>query len=172
MERLQFARQFSGESVGELGGEWDSYRLAPATSRRLGYVPTEIEPVKQPLLARIKDWVRRSYHLKKLIYAAALGGHLVPKFISRLPITTVPSEDMLPWGNFCREAVVYRWRATGEGYIVQRDRKRFFKLFFRLMKLCFVIVVKSPRVIKSYRAAYPQLTSAEYWNAQFEKEKV
>ena len=172
MERLQFARQFTGESVGVLGNEWDKYRLAPSTARRVGYVPTEVDPVKEPLLARIKARVRRSRRVKKFIYFSALGGHLVPKAISRLPITTVPSEDMLPWGNFCREAIVYRWRATGEGYVVQRDRKRFFKLFFRLIKLCLAIVFKSSRVIEKYRESYPELTSAEYWNSQFEKETV
>ena len=172
MERLQFARQFSGESVANLGPEWDSYRLAPVDARRTGFVPTEIDLIKKPLLARIKETVRRSRRVKKAIYFSFLGGHLLPKFISRLPITTVPSEDMIPWGNFCREGIVYRWRATGEGYVVQRDRKRFFKLYFRLLALCIAIWFKSPRVIKSYRDAYPKLTSADYWNNQFNTEKA
>jgi hypothetical protein len=116
--------------------------------------------------------VRKSGRAKKWMYFAALGGHLIPKSISKLPTRTVGSEDMLPWGNFCRETVVYRWRATGEGYVVERDRQRFFKLFTRLLRLCFAITVKAPAVIKEYRTAYPDLTSAEYWNRQFQKESV
>jgi len=40
------------------------------------------------------------------------------------------------------------------------------------LRLCFAITVKAPAVIKEYRTAYPDLTSAEYWNRQFQKESV
>lgn len=171
-ERLQYARQFTGESVAELGPEWDRFTLPPLETRRIGTVSSELEKKADPFLVRLKNTVRKSGRAKKWLYFVALGGHLVPKSISKLPTRTVGSEDMLPWGNFCRETVVYRWRATGEGYVVERDRQRFFKLFASLLRLCFAITMKAPSVIKEYRTAYPDLTSAEYWNKQFQKESV
>jgi hypothetical protein len=74
-----------------------------------------------------------------------------------------------PSGVFGREQVVYRYDPTGEGYVARRDRKRFFGLLGEMVRTAARVPGRFDQLKAQYRAAYPTLTSDEYWRRQFEE---
>jgi hypothetical protein len=65
--------------------------------------------------------------------------------------------------------VVYRYDPTGEGYVARRDRKRFFGLLGEMVRTAARVPGRFDQLKAQYRAAYPTLTSDEYWRRQFEE---
>jgi GT2 family glycosyltransferase len=104
-----------------------------------------------------------------LVSALFLSGHLVPARLNRRPPVVLEAGAWSPSGVFGREQVVYRYDPTGEGYVARRDRKRFFGLLGEMVRTAARVPGRFDQLKAQYRAAYPTLTSDEYWRRQFEE---
>src|SRR5207237_1048551 len=66
-----------------------------------------------------------------------------------------------------QRAVVYRDATGGYGFVVSRNRRRFFRLFAEMILTAVRIRRSFAAVQRAYRAAYPAMVSEAYWQRQF-----
>ncbi len=96
-----------------------------------------------------------------------LSGHALPARLCRRPPVGLELAAWSPLGVLRREEVVYRYEATGEGFVARRDRRRFFALMDEMARTAAQIPGQFDRLKREYRAAYPTLTGDDYWHRQF-----
>ncbi len=102
-----------------------------------------------------------------LASALVLSGHALPARICRRPPVALEMAAWSPYGVLGREEVVYRYEATGEGFVASRDRKRFFSTLGEMARTAARIPSRFGQLRDDYRAAYPALTGDAYWQRQF-----
>jgi hypothetical protein len=66
-----------------------------------------------------------------------------------------------------RNTVLYRHDRIADGYVVERDAKRFFSLLGEVARSIGAIAVNYGRLKRAYRAAYPEMVSDAAWEARF-----
>jgi hypothetical protein len=66
-----------------------------------------------------------------------------------------------------RDELLMRFQPTGEGFTVCRDRRRAFTLLRRTRQVARRITAEYDTVAAAYRAAEPEMTSAEFWEQKF-----
>jgi hypothetical protein len=71
--------------------------------------------------------------------------------------------------GWLRDTIVYRYKTTGEGFVAQRDRARFWGLLKETARTALQITRRFDRVRDDYRDAYPRMVSDDYWCRQFER---
>jgi GT2 family glycosyltransferase len=121
---------------------------------------------------RIRTFRPRSALVTKgggAVSALLLSGHLLPARLNRRPPVALDMGGWSPAGVFGREEVLYRYDLTGEGYKARRDRRRFFGLLRETGRTAAQAAGRFAQLKAEYRAAYPKLTSDEYWRRQFEE---
>jgi len=96
-----------------------------------------------------------------------LSGHLLPARLTRRPPVALDLGSWSPVGVLAREEVLYRYEPTAEGFVVRRDRKRFFTLLGQMVRTAARISRRFDDLKREYRDAYPALTSDAYWHRQF-----
>ena len=98
-----------------------------------------------------------------------LGGYILPKVLRRDVLKTAPIDSRAVGLATRYNRILYRHDRLPEGFLVERDSKRFFKL---LREVCVVtkdIALNYRRLKREYRAAYPTLVSDASWHARFAK---
>lgn len=101
-----------------------------------------------------------------------LSGHALPSRFNRRAPVALNLDSWSPVGVLGREQVQYRFDATGEGFSVQRDRRRFFALLAETFRTAARIPGCFDQLKADYRAAYPTLTGEAYWRRQFGEERA
>ena len=98
-----------------------------------------------------------------------VGGYILPKILRRDVLKTAPIDSRAVGLATRYNRILYRHDRLPEGFLVERDSKRFFKL---LREVCVVtkdIALNYRRLKREYRAAYPTLVSDASWHARFAK---
>ena len=98
-----------------------------------------------------------------------LGGYILPKVLRRDLLKTAPIDSRAVGLATRYNRILYRHDRLPEGFLVERDSKRFFKL---LREVCVVtkdIALNYRRLKREYKAAYPTLVSDASWHARFAK---
>lgn len=98
-----------------------------------------------------------------------LGGYILPKVLRRDVLKTAPIDSRAVGLATRYNRILYRHDRLPEGFLVERDSKRFFKL---LREVCVVtkdIALNYRRLKREYKAAYPTLVSDASWHARFAK---
>lgn len=102
-----------------------------------------------------------------LVAVVLLGGYLVPNRLRRRTIGTAPIDARAVGVATLRNQILYRHERIPEGYLVQRDPKRFFSLLGEVIASIGHIWRSYKRLRREYRAAYPQLVSDKAWESRF-----
>ncbi len=102
-----------------------------------------------------------------LLSAALLSGHAFPKSLNRRHPVALKLDASSPISALFRENLLYRYDATGEGFVANRDRKRFFALLREMVAVSAVVPFRFRKLKAEYRAAYAEMTSDDYWRRQF-----
>ena len=97
-----------------------------------------------------------------------LAGHLVPRRWSRRGPAATSIQTRPLTGTVGREQIVYVDEPTGHGFVVQRDRRRFFAGLFALARTMLSLWWRFPRTARAYRQRRSELVSADYWQRQFD----
>ena len=98
-----------------------------------------------------------------------VGGYILPKILRRDVLKTAPIDSRAVGLATRYNRILYRHDRLPEGFLVERDSKRFFKL---LREVCMVtkdIALNYRRLKREYKAAYPTLVSDASWHARFAK---
>ena len=123
-----------------------------------------------PELAELKVRQPRHKALRAVGFVVAvglLGGYIVPKRLRLGGIGTAPIDARAVGVATLRNQILYRHERIAEGYLVQRDTKRFFSLLGEVIAAIGQIRRSYKRLRREYRAAYPQLVSDEAWESRF-----
>jgi galactofuranosylgalactofuranosylrhamnosyl-N-acetylglucosaminyl-diphospho-decaprenol beta-1,5/1,6-galactofuranosyltransferase len=127
-----------GERIGEL----------PDHLRRMPFWQPPPAPLQLPRVA---------------LALATLGGHLSPPARTRGAPVAVSLQTRPITTGLGRDEIVYRYPATGDGFVVRRDRERFFRLVRATARTCVQLSRRFARVRDDYRAAYPEMVSDASW---------
>lgn len=98
-----------------------------------------------------------------------LGGYILPKVLRRDSLKTAPIDSRAVGLATRYNRILYRHDRLPEGFLVQRDSKRFFALLREVAVVTKDIAVNYKRLKREYRAAYPALVSDESWHARFNR---
>jgi hypothetical protein len=123
-----------------------------------------------PELAAIEPRQPRHKALRAIGFLFALvlvGGYIIPRQL-RLPGYGIAPIDARAVGiSTLRNRILYRHDRIADGYVVERDTKRFFLLLGQVAKSVVAIAFSYRRLKRQYRAAYPEMVSNDAWEARF-----
>lgn len=98
-----------------------------------------------------------------------VGGYILPKVLRRDSLKTAPIDSRAVGLATRYNRILYRHDRLPEGFLVQRDSKRFFALLREVAVVTKDIAVNYKRLKREYRVAYPALVSDESWHARFNR---
>jgi galactofuranosylgalactofuranosylrhamnosyl-N-acetylglucosaminyl-diphospho-decaprenol beta-1,5/1,6-galactofuranosyltransferase len=96
-----------------------------------------------------------------------VGGTIVPKRLRLRGWGVAPIDARAVGIATLRDRVLYRHDRLDEGYVVERDNKRFFALLRATVATMTTVARRYGRLKRAYRAAYPEMVSTEAWEARF-----
>ncbi|MFM7879731.1 MAG: glycosyltransferase [Acidimicrobiaceae bacterium] len=123
-----------------------------------------------PELAAVKITKPRIKPIRLIGFALAVplvGGYILPKALRRDVLKTAPIDSRAVGLATRYNRILYRHDRLPEGFVVERDSRRFFGL---LREVCVVtkdIALNYRRLKREYRDAYPMLVSDESWQKRF-----
>ena len=121
-------------------------------------------------LAAIKPRQPRHKALRALGFLFAIvlvGGYIIPKPLRLKKYGVGPIDARAVGVATLRNRILYRHDRIADGYTVERDTKRFFKLLREVVKSIFAIATSYKRLKREYRAAYPTMVSDAAWEERF-----
>jgi len=121
-------------------------------------------------LAAIKPRQPRHKALRAFGFLFAIvlvGGYIIPKPLRLKKFGVGPIDARAVGVATLRNRILYRHDRIADGYTVERDTKRFFKLLREVVKSIFAIATSYKRLKREYRAAYPAMVSNEAWEERF-----
>jgi len=123
-----------------------------------------------PELAAVQITKPRAKPIRLIGFALAVplvGGYVLPRFLRRDVLKTAPIDSRAVGLATRYNRILYRHDRLPEGFVVERDTRRFFRL---LREVCVVtkdIAVNYRRLKREYRAAYADLVSDQSWQKLF-----
>ena len=123
-----------------------------------------------PELAAVSITKPRPKLIRLIGFALALplvGGYVLPKVLRRDTLRTAPIDSRAVGLATRYNRILYRHDRLPEGFLVERDAKRFFSLLREVAVVTKDIAFNYKRLKGEYKAAYPTLVSDESWHARF-----
>ena len=136
--------------------------LRKVTEEKPGPLPAE--------LAAVAITKPRPKAIRLIGFALAIplvGGYILPKIMRRDVLKTAPIDSRAVGLATRYNRILYRHDRLPEGFLVERDSRRFFSL---LREVCVVtkdIALNYRRLKREYKAAYPTLVSDASWHVRF-----
>ncbi len=121
-------------------------------------------------LAAVKITKPRIKPIRLIGFALAVplvGGYILPKALRRDVLKTAPIDSRAVGLATRYNRILYRHDRLPEGFVVERDSKRFFKLLGDVCVVTKDIALNYRRLKREYREAYRTLVSDESWQKQF-----
>ncbi len=123
-----------------------------------------------PELAAVSITTPRPKLIRLIGFALALplvGGYVLPKVLRRDTLRTAPIDSRAVGLATRYNRILYRHDRLPEGFLVERDAKRFFSLLREVAVVTKDIAFNYKRLKGEYKEAYPTLVSDESWHARF-----
>jgi galactofuranosylgalactofuranosylrhamnosyl-N-acetylglucosaminyl-diphospho-decaprenol beta-1,5/1,6-galactofuranosyltransferase len=123
-----------------------------------------------PELAAIEPRKPRHKALRAIGFLFALvlvGGYIIPRPLRLRGYGIGPIDARAVGVATLRNRILYRHDRIADGYVVERDTKRFFSLLGQVAKSIVSIAFSYGRLKREYRAAYPEMVSTQAWEARF-----
>ena len=102
-----------------------------------------------------------------LFAVVLVGGYIIPKPLRLKKYGVGPIDARAVGVATLRNRILYRHDRIADGYTVERDAKRFFKLLREVVKSIFMIATSYKRLKREYREAYPTMVSNAAWEERF-----
>ena len=121
-------------------------------------------------LAAVKITKARAKPIRLIGFALAvplIGGYILPKALRRDVLKTAPIDSRAVGLATRYNRILYRHDRLPEGFVVERDSRRFFSLLREVCVVTKEIALNYRRLKCEYRAAYPELVSEESWQQRF-----
>ena len=123
-----------------------------------------------PELAAIEPRKRRHKALRAIGFLFAIvsvGGYIIPRPLRLRGYGVGPIDARAVGVATLRNRILYRHDRIADGYVVERDTKRFFSLLGQVAKSIVAIAFSYRRLKREYRAMYPEMVSTAAWEARF-----
>jgi GT2 family glycosyltransferase len=123
-----------------------------------------------PELAAVGRSRPRPRALRLLGFLAAvplLGGYLLPRALRSRRLRTAPIDSRAVGLAVRHDRILYRHDRLDEGFVCERDRRRFFLLLGEVGRVVLDLARHQRRLRRDWRAAYPGLVSADAWRRRF-----
>ena len=123
-----------------------------------------------PELAAIEPRKPRHKALRAFGFLFAIvlvGGYIIPRPLRLRGYGVGPIDARAVGVATLRNRILYRHDRIADGYVVERDTKRFFTLLVQVAKSITAIAFSYGRLKREYRAMYPEMVSTEAWEARF-----
>ncbi|MFM9171996.1 MAG: glycosyltransferase [Acidimicrobiaceae bacterium] len=123
-----------------------------------------------PELAAVKITRPRIKPIRLIGFALAVplvGGYILPKALRRDVLKTAPIDSRAVGLATRYNRILYRHDRLPEGFVVERDSRRFFALLREVCAVTKDIALNYRRLKREYRDAYPMLVSDESWQKRF-----
>ena len=121
-------------------------------------------------LAAVKITKPRIKPIRLIGFALAvplIGGYVLPKALRRDVLRTAPIDSRAVGLATRYNRILYRHDRLPEGFVVERDSRRFFALLREVCVVTKEIALNYRRLKREYRDAYPTLVSDESWQKKF-----
>ncbi len=121
-------------------------------------------------LAAVKITKPRIKPIRLIGFALAVplvGGYILPKALRRDILRTAPIDSRAVGLATRYNRILYRHDRLPEGFVVERDSRRFFSLLREVCVVTKEIALNYRRLKREYRDAYPTLVSDESWQKKF-----
>ena len=121
-------------------------------------------------LAAVKITKPRIKPIRLIGFALAVplvGGYILPKALRRDILRTAPIDSRAVGLATRYNRILYRHDRLPEGFVVERDPRRFFSLLREVCVVTKEIALNYRRLKREYRDAYPTLVSDESWQKKF-----
>ena len=121
-------------------------------------------------LAAVKITKPRIKPIRLIGFALAVplvGGYILPKALRRDVLRTAPIDSRAVGLATRYNRILYRHDRLPEGFVVERDSRRFFSLLREVCVVTKEIALNYSRLKCEYRDAYPTLVSDESWQKKF-----
>ena len=121
-------------------------------------------------LAAVKITKPRIKPIRLIGFALAVplvGGYILPKALRRDVLRTAPIDSRAVGLATRYNRILYRHDRLPEGFVVERDSRRFFLLLREVCVVTKEIALNYSRLKHEYRDAYPTLVSDESWQKKF-----
>lgn len=102
-----------------------------------------------------------------LLAVPLLGGYLLPRALRSGRLRTAPIDSRAVGLAVRHDRILYRHDRLDEGFVCERDRRRFFLLLGEVARVVVDLARHSRRVRREWRAAYPTLVGADAWRRRF-----
>ena len=102
-----------------------------------------------------------------LFAVVLVGGYIIPKPLRLKKYGVGPIDARAVGVATLRNRILYRHDRIADGYTVERDAKRFFKLLREVVKSIFTIATSYKRLKREYREAYPTMVNNAAWEERF-----
>jgi hypothetical protein len=96
-----------------------------------------------------------------------MGGYIIPRPLRLRGYGVGPIDARAVGVATLRNRMLYRHDRIADGYVVERDTKRFFSLLGQVAKSIVTIAFSYRRLKREYRAMYPEMVSTASWEARF-----
>lgn len=123
--------------------------------------PHDID-ASQIVLARYDRPVRKD-RIKKLAMILTLNGILVPSFLRHKEMVLEPLWSFRTTATFRQESVMYVDIDRMSGFVVHRNVKKFWSLFFKMLWLDWRLLTEFSGCRKKYRENFSAMTSIDFW---------
>ncbi len=121
-------------------------------------------------LAAVKITKPRIKPIRLIGFALAvplIGGYILPRALRRDDLRTAPIDSRAVGLATRYNRILYRHDRLPEGFVVERDSRRFFSLLREVCVVTKEIALNYRRLKREYRDAYPTLVSDESWQKKF-----
>jgi hypothetical protein len=96
-----------------------------------------------------------------------VGGYIIPRPLRLRRHGIGPIDARAVGVATLRNSILYRHDRIADGYVVQRDTKRFWKMLGEVAGSIVRIATSYNRLKREYRAAYPMMVSDAAWEERF-----
>ena len=123
-----------------------------------------------PELAAVEPRKPRHKALRAFGFLFAIvlvGGYIIPRPLRLRGYGVGPIDARAVGVATLRNRILYRHDRITDGYVVERDTKRFFSLLGQVAKSITAIAFSYGRLKREYRAMYPEMVSTAAWEARF-----
>lgn len=123
--------------------------------------PHDID-ASQIVLAKYDRPVRNDC-IKKLAMLLTLNGILLPSFLRRKGMVLEPLWSFRTTATFRQESVLYVDIDRMSGFVVHRNVKKFWKLFFQMLRMDWKLITEFSSCRKKYKESFSAMTSIDFW---------
>ena len=131
----------------------------------------DLKPISRSEFSTVKPRIKKLRRFDRILSKLSLNATLYPDFLLRKKTLILEkSFSANRSAIFKHRRVLYEYQPYGVGYVVELDRKRFFRELSHMVYLLLRLAISFERVKSDQQAALNKLTRRSFWEGVYAKE--